>query len=343
LRWTLGLVSLFLFLFSLQLVRRGAEGLTDVALVAGSNGFLGSFGLGWVLACVFLSGSPVAALVLPFLGGGVISPSDTYATIMGSRIGASFVVLLIGFLYDIRYKGERGGVYVGALALITTASIYLPALGLGYLALSTGVFDSVALPGGEGLMSAIDWLYGPLLGLVGTLIPAWAQLLLGVALILVCFKLFDAALPVVDPTGGKLGRMATTIYRPSVAFLMGMIVTSITLSVSVSLTLLVPLTVSGVVRRENLIPYILGANITTFIDTLLASTVVGHPAAFGVVLCAALVVAALSVPVVFFAYEPYERGIDALATWVSGRRTRLTFFVLLVFAFPLLLILTAHL
>jgi Na+/phosphate symporter len=56
------------------------------------------------------------------------------------------------------------------------------------------------------------------------------------------------------------------------------------MSVSVSLSILVPLSDRGFIRRENLIPYILGANITTFIDTLLASVLLDNPLAFTIVL-----------------------------------------------------------
>ena len=133
--------------------------------------------------------------------------------------------------------------------------------------------------------------------------------------------------------------MATTIYRPSIAFVFGMVVTAMTLSVSVSLTLLVPLTVRGIVRRENLIPFILGANITPFMDTIVASLLVGHPAAFTVVASAVLVVTLITVPIVFVVYRPYEKIVDSLASWVTAERYHLIVFVVLLFALPLLLIL----
>ena len=60
------------------------------------------------------------------------------------------------------------------------------------------------------------------------------------------------------------GRVA---YRPWFMFAVGLGVTVLTLSVSVSLSLLVPLAARGYIRRENVVPYILGANITTFVDT----------------------------------------------------------------------------
>ena len=263
--------------------------------------------------------------------------------VMGSRIGASFVVLAIGFFYDLRAGQLRGGVYVGALALLTTATVYLPAWGLGYAMISNGAMDGLQVSGGGEFFSIISSAINPAVGLLQSYLPPWGMALSGIGILLLSFKLFDKALPAVDPTGGKLGRMATTIFRPPIAFLFGMLLTAITLSVSVSLTLLVPLTVRGIVRRENLIPFILGANITTFVDTLFASLLISHEGAFRVVACAVLVVTSISAPIVFAFYGPYERTLDVLASWFTHSKRRLALFVALLFLIPLLLMLPSYL
>jgi hypothetical protein len=93
------------------------------------------------------------------------------------------------------------------------------------------------------------------------------------------------------------------------------------------------------VKRENLIPYILGANITTFVDTLFASLLLKNQEGFTVVFCAASTVAAISVPVVLLSYRPYERLVDGLARAATKDRWRLTLFVAALFLVPLLLLL----
>ena len=54
-------------------------------------------------------------------------------------------------------------------------------------------------------------------------------------------------------------------------FGLGCLVALITMSVSVALTVLVPLVAKGYVKREDILPYIMGANITTLGDTMLAA------------------------------------------------------------------------
>jgi Na+/phosphate symporter len=332
------IVSLYLFILGLELTKAGAKPLGAWIQALGVDSVKGALGLGWLLACAVLSGSPVAAFSLGLLDTGQIDGPQSFAMINGSRLGASFVVLVVGFIYDLRAHRETGGVYVGALALITTATVYLPAFALGYVVLRMGWLDGVRFGLPAQLESFLDVILKPVVRELGGLLPSWALAVLGIGAIVGGFKLFDGFLPVVDPTGGRLSKMATTIYRPWITFVFGMLVTCITLSVSVSLTLLVPLTARGLVRRENLVPYILGANITTFVDTLFASLLLKSTTGFTVVACGMLAVSAFSLPIVFLAYRPYERIVDELALKVTRNRLRLGMFVMGLFLIPILLI-----
>lgn len=333
------LVSLFLFILALHLIKAGAQTLTAWFAPQGQDITPASAaGSGWLLSCVVLSGSPVAAIALGLLDSGVLDKLQSFSMIIGSRIGASFAVLVVGLAYDLRARQTGGGLYVGTLALITTVTIYVPAFFLGYFFLEQGWFDGVDFGLPPPVASALELVLSPIVTYICDTLPEWSLVLLGVACLVAAFKIFDGFLPVVDPTGGKISHMATTIYRPWITFVFGMIVTCITLSVSVSLTLLVPLTSRGIVRRENLVPYILGANITTFVDTLLASSLLENPSGFTAVFCAVFAVTLISVPVVFLGYRPYERLVDGLTRAVTSTHTRLILFVSLLFSIALCLI-----
>jgi sodium-dependent phosphate cotransporter len=332
-------VSIYLFLIGLELIRSGARPLTRWFKTEGtSQTIAGSLGAGWILACVALSGSPIAALSLGLLDEGSLQVPEAFGMITGSRLGASFVVLVTGFLYDLRSKGRRDGTYVGALALLTTAMVYVPAFFVGYWLLDNGWLDGIHFGAPAQLTSILEVLVKPPARAAAAIMSPVLQALTGVVLLLSAFKLFDGFLPVVDPSGGKLSNLATTVYRPWITFLLGMLVTCVTLSVSVSLTLLVPLTARGLVRRENLIPYIMGANITTFVDTLAASLLLKNPGGFTVVLAAVLSVSAISLPIILFTYRGFEKMVDALAQAATANTWRVAMFVLVLFSIPLLLI-----
>lgn len=337
-------ISLFLVVLSLELIKSGTAALQSLGWDIGHRGPLASLGMGWLLACVLFSGSPVAATALALLSKDALTEAECYAMIIGSRLGASFVVLAVGVAYDVRTRGQRGGVYVGALAFLATVSVYAPALGLGHALISHGHLSNLEFEP-PAFFEGVSAVFGPLVAAAAAAcevlgLPVWTLTILGIACLMIAFKVFDQTLPEADPLGGRVGQLSTLIFRPPVAFLIGMVVTCITLSVSLSLTLLVPLTARGLIRRENLIPYILGANITTFVDTLVVAFLVDDEAAFAIVLCAVAMVAVISLPIVFLVYRHYERLLDATATLICGRRRYLALFVSLAFLVPLILAFT---
>ena len=142
------------------------------------------------------------------------------------------------------------------------------------------------LGGGTALTSITDALIEPISGQFREFLPAWALFLVGLGIILLTFNLFDRCLPEMTIKESQVGRMSRLVYNPMIMFLLGSAVTLVSMSVSVSLSILVPLSHRGFVRRENVIPYIMGANITTFIDTLLAAVLLNNHAAVSVVLAA---------------------------------------------------------
>jgi Na+/phosphate symporter len=122
-------------------------------------------------------------------------------------------------------------------------------------------------------------------------------------------------------------------------FLLGSAVTLVSMSVSVSLSILVPLSHRGFVRRENVIPYIMGANITTFIDTLVASVLLNNPPAFTVVLTEMLSIALVSLFILVFVYRPFEHLTLAFVGHITESNRGLVFFMIVIFITPLLLLL----
>jgi Na+/phosphate symporter len=162
---------------------------------------------------------------------------------------------------------------------------------------------------------------------------------LGVIVLLLAFNLLDRALPQVDAEHNAFGRVGGLIYRPMAMFFLGAFVTSLTLSVSVSLSILVPLSARGFIRRENTLPYIMGANITTFIDTLIASLLIKNSAGFTVVLAEIISIAVVSLLILLFFYRPYERAILRLLDRVVNDTPILIMFMVIMVVTPVLLLL----
>src|SRR4029453_1577861 len=79
-------VGLFLFVTALGLMKAGASELKET--LEGSiftDNAWSTLGLGWLGACVVLSGSPMAASALALLDGGAIDRNETFTMLTGSR------------------------------------------------------------------------------------------------------------------------------------------------------------------------------------------------------------------------------------------------------------------
>lgn len=304
----------------------------------GVSGFAGGLGVGWLAACVLLSGSPVAALALTLLAGGTLSSAETFGMISGSRLGASFVVLVIGALDDLRAgRDEARSAYIGVAALLTTAAVYLPAMAIAWLGLEAGALAGLRIQGRD-LASFVEVVYGPILALCDGA-PRLVLFGAGLAALLLAFKAFDRALPDLGSRSRPLLPADHVVYRPWFMFAVGLATTALTLSVSVSISLLVPLAARGYVRRENAWPYILGANVTTLVDTLLAGALVGHPDAARMVALLMGTVLLLSLPPVFLFPYAFGRGVDRLARAATASRRAVLLFVAALLSIPLALIL----
>jgi sodium-dependent phosphate cotransporter len=332
------LASLYLFMLAITLMKEGARSvaplvrnLLEVTSTANALGF------GWLFAYTIMSGSPVAAAALTFFDAGVVDQLGAFAMITGSRLGASFIVLFIGFLYVLRGRDRATSLSMGLLSLTVTATTYLPGLLLGAFILRKGILDDLQLRSGALLHSVVDWAVEPATGVVVSLLPQWAIFLVGLGVIWFSFSLFDKCLPQMTLKESQLGWMSRLVYRPWVMFSLGALVTFISMSVSLSLSILVPLSARGFVRRENVIPYIMGANITTFIDTLLAAVLLNNPPAFTVVLVEMFSILIVSLVILSTTYRRYEQGMLNFMTWVTANNRNLALFMAAIFIVPIIL------
>src|ERR1051325_7505591 len=153
-RVLLVVLALWCFIIALNLIKSGAAGLKPVLNSLTGDGVLGHLGFGWLGSYLVLSGSPIAAVSLSLFAGGAQGDTEAFAMINGSRLGASLVVLLVGFVSYTRGKRSPDGLYIGVVALLTAITLWSPALPLGLLILNHGWLDGV-YPGGHATVTAV--------------------------------------------------------------------------------------------------------------------------------------------------------------------------------------------
>ena len=335
---SLFIASLYLFVMAISLMKDGARAVGPLIqdLFSITNP-ANSLGFGWLSAYFIMSGSPVAAAALTFYNTGIMDELGTFAMITGSRLGASFIVLFIGFIYVLRGRDRATSLSMGLLSLTVTITTYLPSFLLGALILRSGIFDKWQIQSGKLLQAFFDSAIYPVSGLVTDNFPEWVVFLIGLGIIMISFSLFDKCLPQMALKDSQVGQISRLVYHPLVMFALGASITLISMSVTLSLSILVPLSNRGFVRRENVIPYIMGANITTFIDTLFAAALLDNPSAFTIVLAGMISIAIFSILILLTVYRPYQRMSLDFVDWATSSNRNMVLFMITIFVIPLLL------
>lgn len=328
------LAALALFIFALQTIKTGAGGIQPLLERIDAQGTANILGFGWLGSYLVLSGSPVAAIGLSLFADGVLSDTETFSMINGSRMGASFIVLFVGFLYWVRGRRNPDGLYIGVVALLTAFTLWAPVVPLGQFILSQGWLDDVSVGSPGVVTSLVDVVFAPAVDRLDANVPRLLMFVLGVGVLLVSFQLFDRVLPNLDQPGPRFERASELLHRRYSMFLFGLLVTGMTLSVSLSLTILVPLTLKGYVKRDNIIPYVMGANIATWVDTLFAALLLDTPRAFTIVFVQVVTGAVVSLTVLVLLYEPYKRFILGIARRTTQNRRNFALFLGVLFIVP---------
>jgi solute carrier family 34 (sodium-dependent phosphate cotransporter) len=332
--------ALFLFILAIQLMKAGTQavGPEIQGQFPFANG-LSTMGTGWLGAYLVLSGSPVAATAISLFGAGTISALQTFTMLSGSRLGASFIVLLTGFLYAMRNpKARREPLGIGIQAMTMTAITYLPGMLIGYFILRGGLLNGINWHASGKLEAAFSKVYGPFVDFAEAHLPGWALFAVGIATILLAFNLIDRVLP--EMNSDSASKRSAWLKKPWTMFLLGCAVATLTLSVSVALTVLVPLAVKGYVKRDEALPYIMGANITTLADTLVVAMLQHTPVAARIVLAEAIGVTIVSLFILAFIYGPVKRSVIGLDDWLVAKNVRLAGFVAVLFIIPIALLLS---
>jgi hypothetical protein len=333
------LAGLFIFILALELLKTGARGLRPILEDLSADGVLNLMGFGWLGSYIVMSGSPVAAISLSLFSSGTTSDTEAFAMINGSRLGASFIVLFVGFILWVTRKRSADGLYIGVVALLTAITLWLPVLPIGVLILEQGWFDSIEVGTPGAITSFVDVAYDPIVERISDLLPTFLVFVVGVGILLAAFTVFDRALPNLEQPSLRVENIKDRLHHPLAMFALGLAITGMTLSVSISLTLLIPLSLKGYIRRDGIIPYVMGANIATWVDTLVAALLLDTPRAFTIVFTEMVVGAAISLFVLIFLYKPYSALIIRAANYITHSKRGFAAFMAAILVVPLVLFL----
>jgi solute carrier family 34 (sodium-dependent phosphate cotransporter) len=334
------LIALWIFVCALAVMKTGAKELAPT--LDGSvftDTAVSTLGFGWLSAMLVMSGSPIAASALTLLDGDVLTTPQAFTMLTGSRLGASFVVLTVAVIYAFRggVAGRKAPLSIGIFSLVLTAIVYVPALAIGLPLLTSDAVAPVTPATPVTMVDMIEKGTDPVLNATTSIVPGSMLFLAGLAMLLIALKLFDRIVPETSSVG--LNEHGDWRSRKWVMFGLGSLVALVTMSVAVALTVLVPLVAKGYLRRRQALPYIMGANIMTLGDTLMAALLIGNPDAPKVVVAELLGVTAITLLLLALAYTPLTEGVVRFTDWMLVSKVRLGVFVAALFCMPLTLVL----
>jgi sodium-dependent phosphate cotransporter len=286
------ILSIYFFISAIVLVKNSAK-VVGVALaetiVLIIRDTTSAVFAGWISTAMLHSSGAFDSIICAFTSSGVMPLNLAVATIIGAEIGTTVTPFLISVLERLKGKGETRAAFNVTMSHVLynlfTLAIFYP------LELFFGTFSKIAEWGSHQFVK-ITWLNAvpdlldtitpwvkPLLGYIGP----WAGLVGGGVLLLVALGAVEKYMTAIFSMPRSWNLIRSTFTRPKRAFLAGFIFTLLVPSTTVMVSLLIPLATSGVIKAEYyILPYILGANIGTVFDVMIAAMATGDPIALGV-------------------------------------------------------------
>ncbi len=331
-------VGILLFVFAIELLTSSAGGMVPEIkdlLVLIDNSF-NALGLGWIASYVMLSGYPVTVFGLTLFDSGIINGLMTFFIINGSRLGASLIIIIIGLVEALKNKNIDmvDSTSLGFLSLMITYMIVLPAIIIGLIIVRLGIF-TVSFE--IGFLSIIDVIYSPVVNPVLSFLGPFKGLILAILSLYLALSIFEKPFHRIKIENFKSSWINFLMEHKIYSFLFGAVLTFFSQSVALSIGLIVPLYNRGFLQRRNLIPYIMGACVTTFGGTLAVAFLIGNHSAVNITL--AVILANFLVCMFYMAfYDSFYEYISSLVNFFLMDEWRLLILVISMFLIPFMMI-----
>ncbi|UCF05305.1 MAG: Na/Pi symporter [bacterium] len=284
-------VVLLLYLFLLSIKLMGAsfklfgKGFAEQLIRSCSNPLVGLF-IGILATGVIQSSSTTTSLVVALTGGGVLPVEYAIPIIMGANIGTSITNVLVSFAFVTR-KGDFRRAFAGATVHdffnLWTVVVFFP-LELKFHLIQkmayfmTGIFEGA---GGVKYSSPLGIIINPAVNGIKHLLTdvlTFSNVAAGVIMLIVAGGILISSLIYIVKTMRSLiiGRTEIFINRylfrnDFVALVLGLCLTAIVQSSSITTSLIIPLVAAGIISLQRCYPYTLGANLGTTVTAILAS------------------------------------------------------------------------
>lgn len=333
------IVALYFFISAIMLIKESAgmmtEFLAEKIVLVIRDTTSGVFA-GWLGTALLHSSGAFDSIIVAFVSSGAMPIGLAVSTIIGAELGTTVTPFLISVLNQVRKKKHQDAAFNVTLTHVIynlcTLAIFYPA------ELFFGTLTWIALQGSNVFVKA-PWLNAipdvldvatPWVPVLLAYIPPWLGIIVGAVMLILALGGVERYMTEMFNMPRSWNLIRATFQKPYRAFLAGFLFTLLIPSTTVMVSLLVPLASSGVLGAEfYILPYILGANIGTVFDVMIAAMATGDPIALGVWLVhlsVNLIGALIFLPLM----KPFSKVIKATADKIAAS-PKLTLVIAAVF------------
>jgi len=288
------ILFLYLFLLSIDLMGTAlklfGKGFAETLISRTSNPMVGLF-IGMLATATIQSSSSTTSIVVGMVGGGVLTVHNAIPIVMGANIGTTVTNILVSLAHINRsheFRRSFAASTVHDFFNVLSVICFFPLqyftnfLGVASTALGTAFQDI----GGFKIFNPIKAITKPV---VHTLVDfggqyPWILLALSLILLFVALARIVSTLRVVVVKRAEEWFNQVLFKTTLRAFVVGVLLTSLAQSSSITTSLVVPLAGAGILRLEQIFPYTLGANIGTTVTAMLAALITSNANAITVAL-----------------------------------------------------------
>jgi len=286
------LIALYIFILSITLlgdaVKLFGKGFAETLLHTTSNPVVGLF-IGILATSIIQSSSTTTSIVVGMVAGGLISIEGAIPIVMGANIGTTITNTLVSLTHITRsqeFKRAFSGAIVHDIFNVLVVIILFPLQYftnfLGIIALNLeSLFENA---GGFKFISPIKVITKPVATFLIHLFNdnSWLSAAIAILLLFIALKFMVDIMKslVLSRVEGFFSR---TIFKTTFrALTLGIVLTAIVQSSSITTSIVVPLIGAGVLTLRQVYPYTLGANIGTTVTAIMAALVTQNSAAVAV-------------------------------------------------------------
>ncbi|UCH83498.1 MAG: Na/Pi symporter [Candidatus Latescibacterota bacterium] len=288
-RLILLLSLLYAFFVSISLMGASfkffGKGFAQQLLTTTSNPFTGLF-IGILATSLVQSSSTITSMVVGLVAGGALTVSGAIPIVIGSNIGTSVTNTLVSIGHISRPKEFRRAFAAATIHdffnLIAVVILFPLQLLTNFLGdASAFMATQFANAGGMKLLNPLKMIVSPAVKFITLTTHESGVLMLIISVILLFIALRFIVVNLRALVIGKVEQFFDkTLFKNSLrAMLLGVGLTVMVQSSSITTSLCVPLAGARILTLKQIFPFALGANVGTTITAMLASLVTADPAA----------------------------------------------------------------